>query len=93
MMEDATGKENLLKVSVSLFDLCAASDITPDLFDLSLSSNTTPQRPAALLESVEMINRRYGSNTITLGMSPKTSAGYVGTKIAFARIPDQEEFS
>ena len=93
MMERATGTENLLKVSVSLFDLCEAAGITPDLFEMSSSSSDTPHRPMALLESVQMINRRYGANTITLGISPKTSTGYVGTKIAFTRIPDQEEFS
>lgn len=27
-----------------------------------------------------------------LGLTPKTDAGYLGTKIAFTRIPEKEEF-
>jgi DNA polymerase-4 len=38
------------------------------------------------------LNEKYGSETIRLGISPKTAAGYIGTKIAFNRIPDQSEF-
>ncbi len=38
------------------------------------------------------INRQYGAESIQLGISPRTSAGYVGTKIAFSRVPDMDEF-
>jgi hypothetical protein len=31
-------------------------------------------------------------DTINFGVPPKTIAGYVGTKIAFSRVPDKEEF-
>ena len=41
---------------------------------------------------MDSINEKYGAESIKLGPSPQTSAGYVGTKIAFSRIPDIEEF-
>jgi DNA polymerase-4 len=42
---------------------------------------------------MDKINQKYGAEAIRLGVSPKTQAGYVGTKIAFHRIPDMEEFN
>ena len=34
-----------------------------------------------------------GANTVNVGYYPKTSAGHVGTKIAFTRVPEKEEFA
>ena len=41
---------------------------------------------------MDALNKRYGFNTINLGSCPRTNAGYVGTKIAFTRVPEREEF-
>ena len=42
---------------------------------------------------MDVLNKKYGGNTVNIGTCPKTSSGYVGTKVAFTRIPELEEFS
>ncbi len=81
------------KVSVSLHGLCERTDITPDLFDQSSDAYCALQgRHEKLSGVMDVINRKYGAESIRLGVSPKTQSGYVGTKIAFSRIPDEAEF-
>jgi len=79
------------KVSVSLHGLCERKEITPDLFDIG-TDKIHHEKNSKLSDMIDAINRKFGAETIHLGPSPKTSAGYVGTKIAFSRIPDIEEF-
>lgn len=50
------------------------------------------EKSLALSEVMDQINAKYGAETLQIGISPKTQAGYVGTKIAFHRIPQMEEF-
>jgi DNA polymerase-4 len=38
------------------------------------------------------LNKRYGRDTITLGSIPQAEHRFSGTKIAFSRIPEKEEF-
>lgn len=83
----------LHKVSVTLHGLCRQEEITPDLFDSSSQSYQALQKKnGALSETMDMLNQKYGAETIQLGVSPQTRAGYVGTKIAFSRVPDLAEF-
>jgi DNA polymerase-4 len=94
----------LKKLSISLYDLYKKEDITPDLFAsapslvAALPSEKFAPKPLAprhrleLSTAMDRLNRTYGAGTIHLGMLPKTSAGHVGTKIAFTRIPDKQEF-
>jgi DNA polymerase-4 len=42
---------------------------------------------------MDRLNRRFGAGTVTLGFPLKTKSGHVGTKIAFSRVPEREEFS
>lgn len=89
-----TYKPHLLKkVSINMHGLCERQQITPDLFDTSSQSFQKLQKRNDKLSSVmDRINAKYGSDTLTIGVSPKTQAGFVGTKIAFSRIPDVAEF-
>lgn len=81
------------KISVTFHGLCETGDITPDLFDQSSDSFRKLQnRNDAISAMMDKINERYGAESIRLGVSPRTQAGYVGTKIAFNRIPDMAEF-
>lgn len=94
MMQEIT-PYRLKKVSVSLSGLCERQEITPDLFDLPAQEKNGPENhgnQTALSDLMDRINRRFGADSISLGPLPKTSAGHVGTKIAFNRIPDIEEF-
>lgn len=85
--------QSIKKVSVTLHHLCRATDITPDLFDNSSPTLQKQQEKNENLScAMDKLNAKYGAETVQLGPSPKTKAGYVGTKIAFSRIPDREEF-
>lgn len=83
----------LKKVSVTLHGLCRREDITPDLFNTtSTAYQELQQKHDRISELMDGLNQRYGAHTIQLGPSPRTNAGYVGTKIAFSRVPDLAEF-
>ena len=86
-MQQETGQARLLKVSITLSNLEPQEQVIPDLF-------ARPQKAQdeRLSHAMDQLNTRYGKQTVTLGTMPKTSAGYVGTKIAFNRIPELEEF-
>lgn len=84
----------LIKVSMTLTGLRRKEDITPDLFAKSTQAQCdTSRRQTAIAEAMDRINTRFGAEALQLGVSPKTKAGYVGTKISFSRIPDAAEFS
>ena len=81
------------KVSVTFFGLAMHETITDDLFLPSLHNNhSVAVKNESLTRALETLQARYQKDVVSLGITPKTSAGYVGTKIAFARVPDQEEF-
>lgn len=90
-MQRDTGKAALLRVSVTLHDLFERGETTLDLFE---TAEQAPRRVKNedLSRAIDQINRRYGAQTVALGSCPRTEAGYVGTKIAFSRIPEQDEF-
>lgn len=78
-------------VSVSIYDLYDPTQITFDLFTEDHDKQNIKEQ--LLTKTMDSINQRFGAGTIQLGLCPVTSAGYVGTKIAFNRIPDQAEFN
>ena len=90
-MQRQTRKAPLLKVSVTLHDLYEPEETTLDLFDCAERSERK-QCDTRLSEAMDALNKRYGARTVTLGLYPRTAAGYVGTKIAFSRIPEKDEF-
>ncbi len=82
------------KVSVILHQVQAKDTITDDLFQDGLENlKKTLTRRESLSAAVESLNRKYHRDAVSLGTIPKTLAGHVGTKIAFSRIPDLEEFT
>jgi DNA polymerase-4 len=82
------------KVSVTMHGLCRREEITPDLFDSQSEAYAEVQkRHETLTHLMDFINKKHGAEKIHLGVSPKTSAGFLGTKIAFSRVPDMEEFA
>lgn len=82
----------LKKVGVIMHDLRKPELVTDDLFSLSAKRQQERQVAAALSAGMDSLNKKYGPNTCHFGVCPNTLSGYVGTKIAFSRIPDQEEF-
>lgn len=83
----------LKKVSINLHGLCEQNQITPDLFDTSSQEfQNLQKRSTTISDMMDKINQKFGAETLRLGVSPQSEAGYVGTKIAFSRIPDAAEF-
>lgn len=93
-MVDETRAAPLKKVSVNLYGLVTAQEAQqPDLFS-TLPGGHAPQRARAeqLSRALDAINHRYGRDTVALGMMPAQGRSFSGTKIAFTRIPDPQEF-
>ena len=80
------------KVSVIYHNLIAHGMITDDLF---LSQNEAAQKTdkiKSLSAALDDLRKKYQKDVVSVGLCPNTSSGYVGTKIAFSRVPDIEEF-
>lgn len=81
------------KVSTLLMGLREAESITSDLFDTQITQlDETLKKRENLATALDNLQTKYQKETVWLGTTPKTVAGYVGTKIAFSRVPDSEEF-
>lgn len=81
------------KVSVILHHLQEDGQITDDLFDTGLAQQRRVLgRREKLSAALDTLQQKYQRETVWLGVVPQTLAGHVGTKIAFSRVPDREEF-
>lgn len=88
-----SGKNRVKKISISLYGLVAASDMQPELFpalpEPELIKRTKSEK---ISKALDKINHKYGRDSVLLGMMPADGKSFSGTKIAFTRIPDKEEF-
>ena len=81
------------KVSVILSGLKTGNEVTGDLLATATpESIRQTKRRENLAAALDKLQSKYQKETVWLGVTPKTSAGHVGTKIAFSRVPDREEF-
>jgi DNA polymerase IV len=87
------GQPMLRKVGVWLTNVQ-----TPDTVQADLFSTHNPQiqrnliRRARLSACLDELNKKYGQNTVLVGVPARKLAHYTGTKVAFTRIPDLAEF-
>lgn len=79
------------KISVTLFDLTEVGAMQPSLFE-DEGEQKTKAKALRLSSAMDAINQRYGNDSILLGLLPEQGRSFSGTKIAFNRIPDLEEF-
>jgi DNA polymerase-4 len=92
-MMNTFSPHRIKKISVALSDLKKPSQITHDLLDTSTPETLRIlQRREALAAAMDKLQNKYHKETVWLGVTPKTMSGHVGTKIAFSRVPDREEF-
>lgn len=95
------GRRRVKKVSVTLSGLDDETQ-APKQGDL-FSGAATPANEAAvktqrqkfdkISSAIDDLNRKFGRDTISLGSTPQQRQNRdTGTKIAFTRIPDMEEF-
>jgi DNA polymerase-4 len=81
------------KTSVSLFGLVAADALQPELFGGLPEKELAARRKAEKMsEALDKVNHRFGRDSVLVGMLPSQGRSFSGTKIAFTRITDQEEF-
>ena len=90
IMLGETRPYKIKKVSIALYGLKKENETTRDFFAVETKES---HRDETLSKIMDGINEKYGAETLKLGISPQTRAGYVGTKIAFSRVPEMAEFS
>lgn len=88
------GWARVLKISVTLHDLLSA--LEPQQMELFPELLPAPpeakMRREKLSQIMDKLNQDYGRDSIALGFIPNQVKSFSGTKIAFARIPEKEEF-
>jgi DNA polymerase-4 len=88
---------NVKKISVNLHGLIPQKDVG---VQLNLFDNQDAQvKEAVQLQSknklsavMDVLNQKYGKDTVLMGLTPGQGKAFTGTKVAFTRIPEQEEF-
>lgn len=81
------------KISITLHGLTKAENAQIDMMELLDEKGTVRRhRQEVLSSAMDKINHRYGRDAIVIGEIPQKLQQFSGTKIAFDRIPDIEEF-
>jgi DNA polymerase-4 len=84
------------KVSVTLHALKEEKNlqVQPDLFSVlkELKKDKQNVRNDKISAAMDSLNQKFGKDTVLLGMTAQQGKTISGTKIAFTRIPDMEEF-
>jgi|APTNR8051073442_1049403.scaffolds.fasta_scaffold02122_10 DNA polymerase-4 len=82
------------KIGVVLHGLVPEGDvhIQPDLFTPPAPVLVANKRRGEISHVIDGLNRKFGRDTVLLGIAGGPEKSATGTKIAFTRIPDMEEF-
>lgn len=78
-------------VSIVLSGLIEKSHATGDLFETMIRDDLI-DKTKPLDKAMETINGKFGPQTINFGLVPDLKGAPIGTKIAFSRVPNDEEF-
>ena len=98
---DLTWKEILVsnkikrikQISVILYDLEPLESAQTNFFQyLNYNFENTIKKRKSLSDTIDIINSKFGRDSITIGSLPKNISDFSGTKVAFTRIPDIKEF-
>jgi DNA polymerase-4 len=82
--------QRVKKVAVTLSGLESLTQ--PQQLDLFTRGEDPRQRRESLFRVLDAINKKHGRDSIVVGFTPDTVRTFSGSKIAFNRIPDREEF-
>ncbi len=85
------GTTRIKKIAVTLLQLSEECAMQPGLFD-ELLRQEAHDKADRMSTAMDAINHRYGRDSILLGLLPKQGKSFSGTKIAFTRVPELEEF-
>lgn len=86
--KEQTGGIRIKKVAVTLSGLVPCKEAQADLFE----SITARRRLEKLSCAMDKLNARFGRDAIVIGFLPRRASALSGSKIAFTRIPDYQEF-
>jgi DNA polymerase-4 len=93
LMQEAEPYARIKKVSVTLHGLMPDGALQEDLLAPLQKVDEEERRKAeSLSRALDKINHRFGRDSVSVGMLPSDGRSFSGTKIAFTRIPDVEEF-
>ncbi|WP_145962947.1 hypothetical protein [Mangrovicoccus ximenensis] len=86
-------------VGVVIHGLKAEDEITGDLFGGALDpagageNDATRAKWEKVSELLDGLRRSHGAKALSFGLQEEIPGGYVGAKIAFGRIPEEEDFT
>lgn len=81
------------KVSVSMDHIIPAEGLQEGLFtELPKEELESRKKWEKMSQALDKINQKYGRDSILIGSPREQNKVFTGTKIAFTRIPDKEEF-
>lgn len=78
-------------VDVWLGGLVPVQNAMADLFEEQSPADKSQRE--ALCAKIDLLNRRFGQDTVRFGQLPYLKVPYTGAKIAFGRIPVWEDFT
>ena len=86
--------KQIKKISITLYNLKKKSDLQPELFqNFNKKITLDINRFEKLSKTMDNINTRFGRDSVTIGGLPNKIKSFSGTRIAFTRIPDKQEFN
>lgn len=83
-------------VNVMLHGLVSDNEITGDLFGGALDEGAdalSREKWEKVSDLMDTLRHMHGAKALSLGTQTEIEGGYVGAKIAFGRIPDEDDFS
>lgn len=87
------GQERIKKVSVSMNRIIPASELQPELLpELPEEELRHREKWEKMSKALDAINQKYGRDSILIGSPQEQNKTFTGTKVAFTRIPDKQEF-
>jgi DNA polymerase-4 len=93
LMQHAGRGIRIKKLSVTLIHLTPMGSAQQELFaPLTTQESRRRAKAERMSRALDTLNQRFGRDTVALGMLPSQGRSFSGTKIAFTRIPDAEEF-
>ena len=94
---DACNNSNKIAVTmdgvIDLYNLESIDSPQTNFFrHLDKNFEETLEKRKNLSSTIDIINSRFGRDSVTIGSLPKNISQFSGTKVAFTRIPDIKEF-
>jgi DNA polymerase IV len=92
-----TKRARIKKVSLSLCELVSLAvgrqlELPLAFSDEEVGLTRAGLRGERLSQAMDELNRRFGHDTVTLGLLSTQGKSFTGTKIAFTRVPEVREF-